>query len=101
MVSGGVIILHDNARSHVAVACQTLLRQICWEVLKQPSYSLDFSPCAYHIFGPLQKALKRWRVLYDNEVQAAVENWFHNLYRSFFTKSIHNVVDHWDTCSNL
>ncbi|PRD23897.1 UNVERIFIED_CONTAM: mariner\T [Trichonephila clavipes] len=71
MLSGEVIILHDNARSHVAVTCQTLLLQFRWEVLERLSYIPDFSLCEFHIFGSLQKALEGW-------LQAAVENWFHN-----------------------
>ncbi|GFU29824.1 histone-lysine N-methyltransferase SETMAR [Nephila pilipes] len=30
ILSRGAIILHDNARPHIAVACQTLLRQFPW-----------------------------------------------------------------------
>ncbi|GFV57082.1 hypothetical protein TNCV_2932051 [Trichonephila clavipes] len=75
-----VFILHGNARPHVAVAYQALLR---------------------HILGPLHKALKRRRFSDDNEVQAAVENWFLNQPRSyFFTHGIHHFLDRWDPCFN-
>ncbi|GFY15240.1 mariner Mos1 transposase [Trichonephila clavipes] len=98
MLSGEVIILHDNAPPHVAVACQILLRQFHWEILEHPAYSSDLSPREYHIFGPLQKALKGRRFASDYEVQNAVENWLHYQHQNFFTQGTHPVVDLWDTC---
>ncbi|GFW88688.1 uncharacterized protein TNCV_2833491 [Trichonephila clavipes] len=100
MLYGKVIILHDSARPNVAVACQTLSWQIYWDVLEHLPYSPDFSPCEYSIFGPLQNSLKGWRFPDDNEVQAAVENWFHNQHRIFFTQGIHHVVNRWETYFN-
>ncbi|GFV37635.1 hypothetical protein TNCV_2687911 [Trichonephila clavipes] len=78
--------LHDNDRSHVDIACQTLL-------------SLDLSPSEYRIFGRLKKALTRWQFSDNNVVEANNESWLNN--QSFFTQSIHHAVDHWDTCSSL
>ncbi|GFW42215.1 hypothetical protein TNCV_1206711 [Trichonephila clavipes] len=66
-----------------------------------PPYSTDFSPCEYHIFCPLKKALKGLRFSDDNEIQSVVGNWFHNQHRNFFAQGIHRVVDHWDICPNL
>ncbi|GFW87142.1 hypothetical protein TNCV_5124961 [Trichonephila clavipes] len=34
MLSRRVIILKDNGHPHEAVACQTMLRHFCWDVLK-------------------------------------------------------------------
>ncbi|GFT11599.1 uncharacterized protein TNCV_2906591 [Trichonephila clavipes] len=38
-----------------------------------------------HIFGPLQKAFKGRRIADDNDIQTAVENWFHNQNWNLFT----------------
>ncbi|GFW63744.1 hypothetical protein TNCV_4940361 [Trichonephila clavipes] len=100
MLNGGVSILHDNTSPHVTVVFQTLLRHFRWEVLEHLSYSPDFSPCEYHIFGLLQKVLKGRGFLEDNEVQAAVKNWFHNQHQSFFTEGMHHVMDRCDACFN-
>ncbi|GFW05827.1 hypothetical protein TNCV_602991 [Trichonephila clavipes] len=69
------------------------------EVLVQPSYSSDLSPCDYHIFILLKKTLKgrRFWTIMRSELK---RNWFHNLHRSLFIQGIHRVVDNWDTCSN-
>ncbi|GFY35912.1 hypothetical protein TNCV_4842841 [Trichonephila clavipes] len=53
-----------------------------------------------HIFSSLHKALKGRGLPNDNEIEAFVENWFHNQHWSFFTRSFHHVVGRWDTCSN-
>ncbi|GFW27140.1 hypothetical protein TNCV_93661 [Trichonephila clavipes] len=44
-----VIILHDNARPHVVVVFQILLRQFHLKVLEHPPHSPDFSPCDFPI----------------------------------------------------
>ncbi|GFV07995.1 hypothetical protein TNCV_1254141 [Trichonephila clavipes] len=49
MLSGGIIILKDNARMDVAVVYQTLLQHFSREVLKHSPYSLDLSLCECHI----------------------------------------------------
>ncbi|GFV43402.1 hypothetical protein TNCV_886401 [Trichonephila clavipes] len=54
-----VIILHDNDGPHVAVVCQTLLRQLQWEVLEYPPQNPDLLPCDYHIGQLKKKTLKR------------------------------------------
>ena len=53
-----VILLHDNARPHMANTIMALLQKFKWEVLGRPPYSSDLSPCDYVIFGPLEKALR-------------------------------------------
>ncbi|GFY35962.1 hypothetical protein TNCV_4843341 [Trichonephila clavipes] len=50
-----------------------------------PTYSPELSPCKYHIFDPLKKALNGWGFSYNHDVEAVVEFWFHNQLRSFFT----------------
>ena len=55
----GVILLHDNSRSHTANTITTHLQKFKWEVLSHPPYSPDLSPCDYAIFGPLKR---RWWV---------------------------------------
>ena len=75
-----IILLHDNARLHVAAPVKTYLETLKWEVLPYPPYSPDIAPSDYHfrsthglseqhIIWRYQKlyrwldSLKRWSVL--------------------------------------
>jgi len=100
MLSKGVILLQDNARPHVAKVCKDLLQHFRWEVLHHPPYSPDMSPCDFHVFGPLKKALKGRRFTDKDEVQETIEEWFRTQPKTFFADGIHRLVDQWDTCFN-
>ena len=54
----GVILLHDNARSHTANIITALLKKFKWDIPGHPPYNPDLSPCDYAIFGPLKKHLR-------------------------------------------
>jgi hypothetical protein len=41
-------------------------------ILKRPSYSLDISPCNFHVSGLLQKALKGCTFTMEDNVQEVV-----------------------------
>ncbi|KAG5316054.1 MOS1T transposase, partial [Pseudoatta argentina] len=45
-----VILLHDNARPHVAKPVKTYLETPKWEVLPHPPYSPDIAPSDFHLF---------------------------------------------------
>ena len=45
-----MILLHDNARPHVAKPVKTYLETLKWEVLPHPPYSLDIAPSDYYLF---------------------------------------------------
>jgi len=45
-----VILLHDNARPHVAKVIKKYLETLKWDVLPHPPYSLDIAPSDYWLF---------------------------------------------------
>jgi len=51
------IVLHDNARCHVANNITFLLRRWQWEILEHPPYSPDMSPCDFDLFPKLKEFL--------------------------------------------
>ena len=51
------IILHDNARTYTANIVTDLLRCWRWEILGQPPYSPDMSPCDYDLFAKMKEPL--------------------------------------------
>jgi len=48
----GVLLLHDNARSHAAHLTINTIRQLNWEVLEDPAYSPDLAPSDFHLLDP-------------------------------------------------
>ncbi|GBM92751.1 Mariner Mos1 transposase [Araneus ventricosus] len=75
-ISRGVILLHDNARPHTAKAAKELLQKFKWKVLSHPPYSPDLSPCDFHMFGEIQKAVRGQQFQKDDEIKEHVHIWF-------------------------
>ncbi|XP_047348119.1 histone-lysine N-methyltransferase SETMAR-like [Vespa velutina] len=53
----GVVFHKNNARPHMFVVTRQKLRDLGWEVLMHPPYSLDLAPSDYHLFLAMQKFL--------------------------------------------
>ncbi|GBP75182.1 Mariner Mos1 transposase [Eumeta japonica] len=56
-----IILLHDNARPHVAVPVKNYLKTLDWEVLPHPPYSPDIAPSDYHLLRSMAHALSEQR----------------------------------------
>lgn len=95
-----VIILHDNARPHVAMKTVDKLRKFHWEMLEHPPYSPDLAPSDFHLFGPLKKFLAGQRFTCDDEVKATVRKWFRSRTADFYRSGIAKLVLRWDKCLN-
>jgi len=52
-----IILLHDNARPHVAAPVKTYLETLKWEVLPHPPYSPDITFSDYHLFRSMTHGL--------------------------------------------
>ena len=50
-----VILLHDNARPHVAKVVKKYLETLKWDVLPHPPYSPDIAPSDYWLFRRMQQ----------------------------------------------
>jgi histone-lysine N-methyltransferase SETMAR len=56
MLASGVVLLHDNSRSHTSKAARirTLLEHFNLELFDLPPYSHDLAPSDYHLFTYLK-----------------------------------------------
>jgi len=52
-----IILLHDNARPHVAAPIKTYLETLKWEVLPYPPYFPDIASSDYHLFRSMTHGL--------------------------------------------
>ncbi|KAG5323649.1 MOS1T transposase, partial [Pseudoatta argentina] len=78
-----VILLHDNARPHVA---KTYLETRKWEVLPHPLYSPDIAPSDFHLFRSMAHGLaQKW-----------IDSWIASKDMSFFRRGIHVLPERWE-----
>ena len=50
-LSSGIVLIHDNARPHIARLTQTLLRfQFHWDTFENPTYISDLAQSDFHLF---------------------------------------------------
>ncbi|KAJ4438847.1 hypothetical protein ANN_14800 [Periplaneta americana] len=57
MLTAGVVLLHDNARPHMARLTAAVLTEFGWELFHPPPYSPDLAPSDFHVFLHLKKFL--------------------------------------------
>jgi len=62
-----VILLHDNAPSHIAKLIKETIEAFDWEILSLAAYSPDLAPSDYHLFASMGRTcsaalhfLRRW-----------------------------------------
>ena len=99
MLSGRIILLHDNTRPHTANLVWDKLQRFIWEALQHPPYRPALSPCDFHIFGDLKKDIREHRFDSDEEVQEWMRLWIHQ--RPTFSTRLELIVfSQWDKCIN-
>ncbi|KAG5318199.1 MOS1T transposase, partial [Pseudoatta argentina] len=79
-----VILLHDNARPHVAKPVKTYLETLKWEVLPHPLYSSDIAPSDFHLFRSMAHGLADRRFHSYEEAQKWIDSWIASKDMSFF-----------------
>jgi histone-lysine N-methyltransferase SETMAR len=98
MLRRDVIVLHDNTRLLVACTVWNTMCSMLWKVSDHSPYSLDLSPCDFHVFGPLKKVLKGHKFGLEEDIKAVVVQWFQQQPGEFFAEGFHQLVHQWDAC---
>jgi hypothetical protein len=82
-------------------ATQERIRELHWELLEHPSYSLDLAPSDFHPFGPLKKPHWWQSFRDDEEVETEVRNWLRQQLKDFNATGFDAMVKRWDKCVNV
>ena len=98
MLSGGVCLLHDNARPHSTHITTALLGKFKWYILDHPPYSPDLAPCDFHLFLHLKKHLAGKKFNNNDEMQEEVMMWLKGQVADFCDSGIQKLVPRLHKC---
>ncbi|KAJ4429714.1 hypothetical protein ANN_21918 [Periplaneta americana] len=97
MLTAGVVLLHDSARSHTARLTAPVLTEFGWELFDHPPYSPDLAPSDFHVFLHLKKFLfSGERFGNDEELKTSVTRWFHSQVAEFYDRGIQKLIPRYD-----
>ena len=97
-LSKGVVLLHDNARPHIAAHTAETLQKLMFVLLAHPPYSPDLAPSHHHLFSPLEEALRGRRFTSDQELKEAVHSWRAAQPTTFLSEGIKKLVQRCKKC---
>jgi histone-lysine N-methyltransferase SETMAR len=91
------ILLHDNARPHVARPTLQKLNELGYETLPHPPYSPDLSPTDYYFFSTkhLDHFLTKKCFKNQNDVKNAFNDFIASRTPDFYSSGINKLVSRW------
>ncbi|MEZ0498464.1 IS630 transposase-related protein [Sphingomonas sp. IW22] len=96
----GPILLHDNARPHIAKQTMDKLKSLNYEIMKHPPYSPDLSPTDFHLFKHLQNYLNGKRFENEGVLKKEFEQFLASRSTEFYRIGMENLPIRWQKCVN-
>lgn len=90
-----VILLHDNARPHVAKPVKKYLETLKWDILPHPPYSPDIAPSDYHLFRSMAHSLYEQKFTSYEDCKKWVDSWIASKDEQFFRRGIRSLPERW------
>ncbi|UYV66819.1 hypothetical protein LAZ67_4002984 [Cordylochernes scorpioides] len=97
---GQIILLHDNARPHVAQVVKAALQEFEWEVLQHPPYSPDLAPTDYHLFRSMSNHMRGTTFDEEEDLKTWLNNFFDTRPDDFWRNGINKLVERWEEVGN-
>ena len=94
----GPILLHDNARPHVAQPTLQKLNELLYETLPHPAYSPDLSPTDYHFFKHLDNFLREKCFKNQDDAKNAFNAFVASREPDFCPSGINELISRWQKC---
>ncbi|EGI64132.1 Mariner Mos1 transposase [Acromyrmex echinatior] len=91
-----IILLHDNARPHVAAPVKTYMETLNWEILPHPPYSPDIAPSDYHLFRSMAHGLSEQHFTSYEDIKNWIDNWIASKDEAFFQRGIRMLPERWE-----
>lgn len=92
------ILLHDNARPHVAKLTLQKLNELGYEILQHPAYSPDLSPSDYHFFKHLDHFLRDRCFKNEEDAKNTFNDFIASRTQEFYDSGIKTLVSRWTKC---
>ena len=91
----GPILLHDNARPHVAKSTLQKLNELGYESLPHPLYSPDLSPTDYHFFKHLDNFMREKCFKNLSDIKNAFSDLITTRTQDFYVTGINTFILCW------
>jgi len=95
-----ILLQHENAKPHTTVATTDATAHLRFTVLPHPVYSPDLGPRDFHLLPKLKEDFRGQNFSSDEEVNAAVHQWFQRG-GNFFKDIIQELVKRWQKCIEI
>jgi len=97
-----ILLQHDNAKPHTSVAINDATAHLGFTVLSHPAYSPYLSPRDFHLLPTLKEDLRGQNFSSEEEVNAAVHQWFWEKENKTFPKDrIQKLAKRWQKCVEI
>ena len=99
LLSKRVLLLHDNARPHMAAHTVDTVRALKFEVLKiHSTIQSKLGAIRLSLVWTYKRKFEGQKFADDNEVTEAVQSWLKAMPKSFLLEGICKIVDRWTKC---
>ena len=100
ILRSGIVLLHNNARPHMATHTIETLQTFWWEMFYHPPCSPDLTPKDYHLFVYFKNWLVSQRFKETEELKTLVQNW-HKQAAQFYAMGLKNLLHNIKSVWNL